>query len=54
MMGISKTTLRVVVFLAFFALSFALYAAAESGSAALELALLGAMVALMLLAILVG
>ncbi|MBA2454422.1 MAG: hypothetical protein H0V47_14725, partial [Chloroflexia bacterium] len=54
MKGISIRSKRIVLLLGLFLVSFALYFAAESGSRQIEIALLGALAALMLAAVIVG
>jgi hypothetical protein len=54
MTRISPRTRRLTVLIGFFIAAFALYAAAESGQAALEVVFLGLMILLMLVAIITG
>ena len=54
MISLSLRTRRIILLLALFAVSFSLYVAAESGSQAAEVVLLGLLAALMAVAILLG
>ena len=54
MTAVSIRSKRIALLLGLFTCSFALYVAAESGSQAAEVALLGALVALMFVAIWIG
>ena len=54
MRGISIRSKRIALLLGLFLVSFALYFAAESGAEQIEMALLGALAALMLVAVAIG
>lgn len=54
MKGVSIRSKRIAILLGLFLVSFALYFAAESGSQQVEVALLGALAALMLAAVVAG
>jgi hypothetical protein len=54
MKGISVRSQRIALLLGLFLVSFALYFAAENGTQQIEMVLLGALVVLMLAAVLIG